>query len=233
VAILSLLFCVTIVCFGLGKMLAVNKWIMLAVLTILVIACFSANAAAPTPRQTTGGIVYGIWQALLYAGLNCCMFETMFDRALERFPRRRVLSAALWATGIVCVLIVLILSAIYRTDMTAEMPILGLSDTIITRGAVFLCILTSQMICLFNLTAPVTKKWRPTAAISISILGFSFGLFGFRNVIGAAYPVVGGFMVAYVVLNFIGYLRRRRGVRLGNRGIVNYAVNGRHVEQNP
>jgi uncharacterized membrane protein YkvI len=190
-----------IVLFGFSKMARINKFIMFFVLAILLQAAFANFSFS----HESGAIsAFGAWRVLIYAGLNCCMFETILPKSVNQLGTRRTLIAGVIAAALVAVMIYLILSAIlYSPARDAEMPILFLSNNFITRAAVFLCVFSSQMICLSAVVDALTQKCdrpfgRPLlVCVILSLFAFGFGFQGFRHVIGAAYPIVGLLMVLY------------------------------------
>ena len=243
-AVIALLFCIAVVMFGYGKMLTINKYLMLFVLGILLIACVTNLNPSVTPTNADHFLVardlpVAIWRAMLYAGLNCCLLEVVIMKMLKTHTRKTVLWAGAGAIFTICVFVVLILTAIKNNAVTADMPIIELSNNIITRFAVFFAILTTMMICLYNITnfafrtpqkpEPCTAKPRNTGrgqfrtACAVSIVAFFTGLLGFKTILSAVYPFIGGFMICYVgllCLNFFFSTRRRKCL------VIDNAVNG-------
>ena len=209
----ALAFCIIVVMFGFDKLLFVNKYIMYFVLAILLTASIANIGPYDNSPFVKGGtsLGAGVLSALLYAGLNCCLLVAVIAKSLEKTSRKRVLVSCAVATVIICVFVALILTAIRAQGVSADMPILALSNTPLTMIAVLLCILTSMMICLFN----VSKNTTVRSYWLILLCGFAFALsfFGFKDILGVAYPALGFGMVLYVgwlcCVGCLGVLRRR------------------------
>lgn len=195
---LALLFCVAVTMFGFSKMALVNKYMMLFVLAILLTATlpysfqnlFSQNSlgASSPPNPSLA--------ALLYASLNCTMLPTFLPHALARYSPRRVILAGSIATLTVALFIVLILTAINATATTAEMPLLALSPSLITKIAVALAIVSSMLLALSGATSSPKNKLALTT--STCLLAFACAFLGFRNLLGFIYPIVAALFLLYV-----------------------------------
>lgn len=216
--VLALGFCCLVVFWGLGGVLRVNKYLMYFVLAILVFTCVTSlfKPSIPTDVCTRPNIIMGVGKALLYSGLNCCILERVFLELRERNSARRVFMACVWAMIVIACMVTLILSAINHLSVRAEMPILELSNNIITKTAVFFCILTSMMICLYTIACDLANQ--PKARVSWSVLfccaAFGFSFLGFKSILGIVYPAIGVFMLLYVC-----------GLGLGNLFFVYNSVN--------
>ena len=199
--IIALVFCIAIVMFGFDKLLFVNKYLILFVLAILLFASITNLNGDNSVLLHAEGAKWaqGVALCLLYAGMNCCSLERIFTTAPAKYSRKKILVACVIATVIICIFIALILTAIMRQNVITAMPILVLSNNIITKAAVFLSILTSMMICLYNITTPASRKQRLAAPTAICLLAFGFSFLGFQSVLAFLYPLIGGCMILYVL----------------------------------
>ena len=207
--IVALCFCILVVFCGFRHMLWINKYLMYFVLGILIFASVSNLVPASSSDSPPPRIFHGIWMVVLYAGLNCCIMQRVLQSLRKDHPRKKILAACALACVLIAILVALVLIAIFNQNVTADMPILELSNTPLTRFAVFLCILTSMMILLYNLTQNSPSKGSGCfSAIGYSTLAFAFSFFGFKSILGFVYPLIGGFMILYVlclcVLHFFG-----------------------------
>lgn len=207
--IAALGFCIAVVFCGYSKMLVVNKYLMMFVLGILFVACITNLTPRPQIAETTSPrYFFAIWQGLLYAGLNCTILGVAIPEMLKINSRRRVLMSSVIAITLVCVFIILILTAIDNADTVADMPILELSNNLITRVAMYFAILTSMIICLYN-TAPKSGRNGVWVSILICAVAFALAFFGFKTILGFFYPLVGLLMICYVGVLGLGLLYRR------------------------
>lgn len=228
--ILSLGFCVVIIFWGFSKMMWVNKYLMFFVLGILLWASLSNLTAPPQAVHTTPRIGRAIYMAILYAGLNCCILQRVLSQFSKQYSRKQILAACGGACLIIMLLVGLVLGAIMRNGVTADMPILALSNNFVTKFAVFLCILTSMMILLNNLipkqenSSPAFSL--PLVALLLCCVAFGFSFFGFGSILGVVYPIIGGFMILYCGwLLFRGLLH----LFLHNRLVVHDSVDGLQI----
>ena len=223
--ILSLAFCIVIVFFGFSRVVMVNKYLMFFVLAILLSASLPHFSFDTTPREQTPRVPRAIYMAILYAGLNCCILQKLLSRFANKHSKKQILVACAVATIILVLLVGFILTAIFNSGTTADMPILDISNNFITRFAVFLCILTSMVILLDNLVSNeksfVKNKFNISIAISLVALGFSF--FGFKDILGVVYPIVGGLMILYCFCLLVSGLLRK------DRFVVHDAVDGLQI----
>ena len=193
--VLALAFCVVVVFFGFSKMVWVNKYLMFFVLGILLFASITNLSGTSTPQSQPPRVFHGIGMAIIYAGLNCCILQRVLRQFSGTHSRRKILFACGFATVLIMVLVTLVLTAITRNGVTADMPILELSNNPITKLAVFLCILTSMMILLHNVKP---SKRGGGFVCFCAALAFGFSFLGFRNILGGVYPIIGSFMILYV-----------------------------------
>ena len=209
--VLALVFCIFVVLYGFERLLFVNKYSMYFVLAILL-------TATATNLKGTGDILggtepdlgRGLGMALLYAGMNCCLLGPVFSSALVKNSRRRVLVSCALATVIICILATLIMTAIRKQGVSAEMPLLELSNNLVTKAAVFLSIITSMMICLYNIVtsfphsktpadSPLAKGGAALGAGGACLIAFGLSFLGFAKALGIFYPVIGACMILYVL----------------------------------
>jgi len=230
--LLGLGFCMAVVLFGFEKLLFVNKYLMYFVLAILLHASISNLGKIPSvaPAQVWRTVGSG----LVYAGLNCCLLEAVLSKALERERRSRVLASCAIASALIAVLAGLILTAIKSQGITAALPILALSDNFVTRAAVMVCVLTSMFICLFNVSKNTTN--RPYFLVLLCLCAFGLSFFGFKDILGVVYPVIGGLMVCYVgcLCGVRCFSRIRRARRLGKHDlfVVDDTIDGLELVKN-
>jgi len=216
--LVSLVFCCLIVFWGMGGLLRVNKYMMYFVLAILLIVCFGNLGGSGTIEVKTS-VGQSVFNCLIYAGLNCCILERTLSQLQTAHSRKRVVIACGLAVAVIGALVCLILTTFACTGVSAEMPILELSNNIITKSAVFFCILTSMMICLFNIST------RLPLCVFVCGLAFGFSFFGFGSLLGGVYRLIGVFMVLYCCGLGLFHLFRR------NRFVVDNAVDCLQIVQ--
>ena len=236
ITIISLVFCIAIVCFGFDKLLLLNNYLISFVLVILISVCL-INYESSASYEPQIGITGSILSALLYAGMNCCLIELVIAKCLQNNSPKKVFLASCVAVITICCLIWLILSAI--KGIAADMPIISLSNNIITKAAVFFSILTSMYICLYNiyLVFGVEKKKTLAKVTSLSILcsiSFGFSFFGFLESLGVIYPILGGCMILYTLWLFFRFLFNlsRRYFFSRKLLIINNSINSLDIVKN-
>ena len=218
--IVSLVLCCLVVLWGMGGLLRINKYMMFFVLAILVMVCmgalFGARSSTQEPRNVN--LLHGVWKALIYSGLNCCILDRTFTHLRKTNSRKKLLVAGVIAAVTIGALICLILTTFHHRGVSADMPILELSNNIITKIAVFFCILTSMMILLNNIAGDF-KRHKLSLCGLICAIAFGFSFLGFRNLLGGIYHFIGIFMILYC------------GFLCLNRFIVHDSVDGLEIVQ--
>jgi len=205
--LVALVLCVLTVMWGFKSVTIVNKYLMFFVLGILLFTCLHALVLDPNQStQTTSptrGIWHGIWRALIYSGLNCLMLEKTYEAIKKQHSRRFIIISSAIATAIICVMVFLILTTLNYTGVKSDMPIVTLSDTVITRMAVLFCILTSMMICLYNIVSKNQSQTKQSTVLLksalVCLIAFCASFFGFKDILGFIYPLIGIGMVLYCV----------------------------------
>jgi len=214
-ALIAILICNLL---GGNRIGALNKYIMIFVLCILLWACLT-NLHTPATANAPTNFALLAANVILYGALNCCVLESIIPNLLKTHTRKKVLLACAIAIVIICTFIVLILTAI--RGVTAPMPILQLSPNLITTAAVFFAIFTSMLICFDSATSHGKTFYK----IAISLFAFAFGFLGFKSILGALYPVI-----AFIFLCYVGFLCVQFALR--NRQIVHNSVNRLNIVQN-
>ena len=198
VTALSLGFCVIVVFCGFKWMLFINKYLMFFVLGILLFASITNLTPADVQPNESPRVFRAIGMAILYAGMNGCILQRVLLKLREEHSKKRVLVACGIAFLIIAVLVALVLTAITSQGTVGAMPILELSNNYFTRAAVFFCILTSMMILLYNSVQRTSRGYSSVAfAVVCSLVAFFLSFFGFKNILGWVYPLIGGFMILY------------------------------------
>jgi len=164
----------------------------------------------------------GVGMAALYSAMNCCMLVAVVAKAREKQTRSTILWAAAFASCVVFLLVVLVLTAIGGHFMEA-MPILAVSSNVLTTVTILAAIVTSQYVALFNvaeLLTGINKTTPPCAFPKIVRLGaicaaaFVVSLFGFTKILGVFYPAVGGAMLVYLGWGLVTLCRAKIRARL-------------------
>ena len=230
-AAVALVLCVFIIMFGFGKLVRFNKWIMVFVLvTILVVSLPHALDSAATPIGSGGHPWSILGVALIYAGMNSSALFPLIRKTRERFTKGEAHLANLLAVSVIMLFITMILAAIRGTQ--AVMPVVALNPSFFVVAAVFLSIFTSMMITLFNIEQSVFKNRKPQEAgpvearfvnkpiqdtavkrkvslpralrlLAVCALAFGGSLLGFSRIIDIFYPLIGGFMIFYLLWSYL------------------------------
>ena len=193
---------ILIVWFGFDKMLAANKVLMIFALAILAgLVAANLDGTVIKSDDSSGGWLSGALFALAYAGMNCCILPVIFQQAQKTLPRSDLMVCIFTASVAVSFLCLLILTAIQTNGVqTAAMPVLALSNSIIARIAVLICILTSMFATLFNLHTSEQKN--ALRLLCLGALGYICSFFGFTKIIGVFYPLVGIALIVYIIFLF-------------------------------
>lgn len=222
VTIVVLVLSIAVVMFGFERLLSINKYLILAVVIILLtvsVANFKAYEYAGDIKPFKG-----VWSAFLYAGMNCCILEAVFSKCLVNNSKRKIMISAIIAIVIICTMIFLILHAIQGVN--AAMPILELNKSPIIWLAVFFSIFTSMFVCLYNICVLSGFEQKKYGAKSVflsllCLIAFGFSFFGFIETLSIIYRFIGGCMILYVC--FLGFKKFF---------FVNNSVDGLNVIQN-
>ena len=201
-AVLSLGASVLVVIYGFDKLVRFNKYLIgLVLVVILVIAIPNLGVINVGER----GISSVAWSALLYAGMNTMLFP-IINRAKKKLSGKEILGSCLMACMVLGFFVLVLLSSI-DPNSQAQFPVLELSSSWFVMVAIFLCMFSSQFIALFNIDSE-TKKTQGNVGklIAVCVVAFIIGSFGFSRVMGFVYPIVGMFMIAFLVCACVWHL---------------------------
>ena len=199
--ILVSITCVIIVMLGFDKLMKLNTPILLFILIVIVVIGIPSIGSHEI-NYGNNGLLFTLFWALIYGGLNCVFVLPVVKKARERLSLTSVLGAAVITSIVIGVLVFIILGSV---DRGYEIPILSLSTSPFIMVSVFLCIFTSMFIALFNIdTSLGTKKkasynssHRLIVLILICAMAFVLSFIGFTKVIGIFYPLIGVFVICY------------------------------------
>ncbi|MCL2587647.1 MAG: hypothetical protein FWE31_05450 [Firmicutes bacterium] len=205
-AIIALGACILIVMYGFEKLAKFNKYLIAFVLTVILIVTIlsigHASVSIPPARQSHG-LFRTVWSALIYAGMNMLIFP-IIKQSRTRFSFKKMITATMIASAILGLLVFLLVSTLRgREDLS--FPILQLSDSFLILVMIFLCIFSSQFIHLFNLDTETTRtnatNGRLLKLAIICAVAFFLSSFGFTKIIGFVYPIIGIFMIIFLMIS--------------------------------
>lgn len=209
-AILAIILCIAIVRFGFERLLIVNYILTITVLVVLlwIGGTNVSGSALPASFSSFGGTMLA---ALLYAGMNCSMMEQLFRTARKQFKQKEIILAIVFAVCVVSFFVMLLLTAIRTSNVGTAMPVLALNDNFITRAVIFFAVLSSMYVALFNLAGEQkAQKNNLPILIGVSAIAYICSLFGFTEIIGTFYPVVGAIMILYALWIVISSFLKRK-----------------------
>ena len=214
----SLLFCIAVVCVGFDRMITVNKYLTLFIVTFLVVVCCMNLGGAvgiynPKVSQAFSSLPRTFLMSALYSAMNCCMLVAVIAKMRTTKIRGDIMWAGALAACIIFLLVTLVFTAI-RDHMMEAMPILALCDNVLTKITLLAAIVSSQYVALFNVAEltginKTKPRKKPLALAAVCATAFATSLIGFSKVLGVFYPVVGFCMVVYIILICLISLRRR------------------------
>ena len=201
-AVLSLGASVLVVIYGFDKLVRFNKYLIGLVLVIILTVAIPSLGVGWTGTRGTGSVA---WSALLYAGMNAMLFP-IINRAKKKLSSKEILVSCLIACMVLAFFVLVLLSSL-DPHSTAQFPVLDLSNNWLVFVAIFLCMFSSQFISLFNIDSE-TKKTQGNIGklVAICVVAFVIGSFGFSRVMGFAYPIIGMFMIAFLVCACVWHL---------------------------
>ncbi|MCL2570597.1 MAG: hypothetical protein FWE16_05365 [Firmicutes bacterium] len=195
--LVALGFCIAIVIFGFDKLMGFNKYLIYLIIAVLLFTVIpNVRFSHPTGDATTIATFASI---ILFGGLNSILFP-IFKRSRERYSLKTTIIACAIASGVLCILVFLMLSSINH-DTTNPFPILDLGNNFFVLASIFLAVFSSQFISLFNIDTEIKiqKKYRILVLSLISVFALIFAGFGFTTIVSRVYPIIGIFMIFYLI----------------------------------
>ena len=228
-AVLSLVVCCIVVVTGYEKLSSFNKYIVsFAVLTLVCLGIYYTPTVVGSGDAIVRDISRPLWfSIMIYAGLNCLIFPIV-DTARQTMSAPRMF-ASFALSSFVLAFLVWILLPIASAYHMFSMPNLvagqniGTGMHVLVFATIIVSIFSSQFIALFNIENSL-PKWSLSKSINAKektgglarlivycIIAVGLSSFGFSAIVSNVYPIVGLFIVTFLLGSCVWcYFSRRR-----------------------
>jgi len=215
-SLISGIICVLVVTKGMDKMMKGSGFIVPIIIIALVTVCLFNYE-----YSSDSGLAQDIPSAIIYISMNMILCSTVFT-TLHKFTLKQIVGASAITGIVIGVLMFLIILAINKTQTYPyPMPIIEMAKNtsmilyVLSVIAVAIGIFTTMMTAMSGLTDFFINYAgsRVYSAIVVLIASLIVSNFGFENVIGYLYPIIGVVGVLYIVVCFT-YLTKGRYKRL-------------------
>ncbi len=215
--------CAVIAVKGLNGVIKANAVLVPLMILVLGASCILAIEFPFTP-QTAAIKPYSV---ILYVAMNMLLGGGVLTTVHNLSPREILLSSAV-AAAVIAGLLLLIMGALGSCNAAhAEMPMLLISLKS-GKKMYFACLpiivasVFTTMLSAFKSVYDYIRTFIKNKIISAGIVlvaGLIVGAFGFSNVVGKLYPIIGGIGIAYIAANtvFLVKTRVKRKIKRGAR----------------